>query len=84
MVLNHTSDQHPWFKQSKSSRKNAKADWYVWRDTGPKGQSPNNWQSLFGHSAWSYEQSRKQYYYHGFYKEQPDLNFRKYTNAIKS
>jgi alpha-glucosidase len=76
MVLNHTSDQHPWFKESASSKTNAKADWYVWRDGKGGGQPPNNWQSIFGHSAWQYADSRKQYYYHAFYKEQPDLNFR--------
>jgi alpha-glucosidase len=76
MVLNHTSDQDPWFIESKSSRTNPKADWYVWRDGKPDGQPPNNWVSIFGHSAWQYEPSRKQYYYHEFYKEQPDLNWR--------
>jgi alpha-glucosidase len=76
MVLNHTSDQDPWFKESESSRTNAKADWYVWRDGKADGQPPNNWISIFGHSAWQYEESRKQYYYHAFYKQQPDLNWR--------
>ncbi len=76
MVLNHSSDQHPWFKESESSRTNAKADWYIWHDGKPNGQPPNNWQSDFGHSAWQYVASRKQYYYHEFYKEQPDLNWR--------
>ena len=76
MVFNHTSDQHPWFKESASSRTNPKADWYVWRDPKPNGDPPNNWISLFGHSAWQYEPSRKQFYYHEFYKEQPDLNWR--------
>ncbi len=75
-VVNHTSDQHPWFIESKSSRTNPKADWYIWRDGKPNGQPPNNWQSIFGHSAWQYIDSRKQYYYHAFYKEQPDLNWR--------
>jgi alpha-glucosidase len=76
MVLNHTSDQHPWFIESKASRANSKADWYIWHDGKPNGQPPNNWQSIFGHSAWTYEASRKQYYYHAFYKQQPDLNWR--------
>jgi alpha-glucosidase len=76
MVLNHTSDQHPWFIESKSSRTNPKANWYIWHDGKPHRQPPNNWQSIFGHSAWTYEASRKQYYYHDFYKQQPDLNWR--------
>ncbi len=76
MVLNHTSDQHPWFQESESSRKNPKADWYIWRDADSKGHPPNNWQSIFGHSAWQWNDDRKQFYYHAFYKEQPDLNFR--------
>ncbi|MBV9613149.1 MAG: alpha-glucosidase [Acidobacteriaceae bacterium] len=75
MVLNHTSDQHPWFIESKSSRTNSKADWYIWHDPKPGGGPPNNWQSDFGHSAWEYIPSRKQYYYHEFYKQQPDLNW---------
>jgi len=76
MVLNHTSDQHPWFKESKSSRRNRQADWYIWRDADAKGHPPNNWQSIFGHSAWQWSEPRKQFYYHAFYKEQPDLNWR--------
>jgi alpha-glucosidase len=76
MVLNHTSDKHPWFIESKSSRTNPKADWYIWHDGRANGQPPNNWQSIFGHSAWTYVDGRKQYYYHAFYKEQPDLNWR--------
>lgn len=75
IVLNHTSDKHPWFVESKSSRTNAKADWYVWSD-GKDGQPPNNWISLFGGSAWELVPARKQFYYHRFYKEQPDLNWR--------
>ncbi len=78
LVLNHTSDKHPWFKESASSRTNPKADWYVWRD--PKmvnghREPPNNWISLFGHSAWQWDPARKQYYYHRFYVQQPDLNW---------
>ena len=76
MVLNHTSDLHPWFKESESSRNNSKADWYIWRDGKANGQPPNNWISIFGHSAWQFENSRKQFYYHAFYKQQPDLNWR--------
>lgn len=74
IVLNHTSDKHPWFIESKSSRNNAKADWYLWSD-GKNGKPPNNWISLFGGSAWEFVPARKQFYYHRFYKEQPDLNW---------
>jgi alpha-glucosidase len=78
LVLNHTSDKHPWFVESASSRSNPKADWYVWRD--PKivnghREPPNNWISVFGHSAWQWDPARKQYYYHRFYIQQPDLNW---------
>ncbi len=76
LVLNHTSDQHPYFLESRSSRDNPKSDWYVWRDPAPGGGPPNNWLSIFGGSAWTYVQSRKQYYYHFFYPEQPDINWR--------
>ncbi len=76
LVLNHTSDKHPWFEESRSSRNNPKADWYIWRDGKPNHQPPNNWQSIFGHSAWQFDATRGQYYYHDFYKEQPDLNWR--------
>jgi alpha-glucosidase len=78
MVLNHTSDKHAWFEESKSSLTNPKRDWYVWADgTGPnKTDPPNNWQSVFGHSAWKYDETTKQFYYHKFYAEQPDLNWR--------
>jgi alpha-glucosidase len=75
-VPNHTSDQHPWFKESRSSRTNPKRDWYVWRDGKSEGQPPNNWQSWFGHSAWQLDPATNQYYYHHFYTEQPDLNWR--------
>lgn len=70
LVLNHTSDEHPWFIESKSSRDNPKADWYVWVDT-----PPNNWQSCFDGEAWTYIPERNQYYYHYFMKQQPDLNW---------
>jgi len=74
LVLNHTSDQHPWFIESRSSRENLKRDWYVWKD-GKAGQPPNNWYSTFGGSAWEYEERTSSYYYHYFFKEQPDLNW---------
>jgi alpha-glucosidase len=76
LVLNHTSDQHAWFRESRTSRTNPKADWYIWRDGKPGGQPPNNWISIFGHSAWQWDAARRQFYYHAFYKEQPDLNWR--------
>lgn len=69
-VPNHTSDQHPWFLESRSSRENPKRDWYLWRD------EPNNWPSHFGGSGWQWDETTKQYYYHSFLKEQPDLNWR--------
>jgi alpha-glucosidase len=70
LVLNHTSDQHPWFLESRVSRDNPKADWYIWRD------SPNNWQSVFGGPAWTLAAQRGQHYYHMFLPEQPDVNWR--------
>jgi alpha-glucosidase len=76
LVLNHTSDKHAWFMESRSSRTNPKADWYIWNDGKPNRQPPNNWLSLFGHSAWQLDTPRNQFYYHDFYKEQPDLNWR--------
>ena len=75
-VPNHTSDQHPWFKESRSSRANPKRDWYIWRDGKGPGDPPNNWQSWFGHSAWQFDPTTNQHYYHHFYVEQPDLNWR--------
>jgi len=75
-VINHTSDQHDWFKESRSSRTNPKRDWYIWRDGKGPDQPPNNWQSWFGHSAWTYDPTTKQYFYHYFYPQQPDLNWR--------
>lgn len=74
-VLSHTSDQHEWFKQSRSSRDNEKADWYVWADAKPDGTPPNNWLSIFGGSAWQWDSRREQYYLHNFLTSQPDLNF---------
>ncbi len=80
-VINHTSDQHRWFLESRSSRDNPKRDWYIWRDgkgetATDKGEPPNNWQSWFGHSAWQWDEKTRQYYYHYFYVQQPDLNWR--------
>ena len=75
LVLNHTSDQHPWFLESRSSRTNPKRDWYMWHD-GKNDGPPNNWVSGFGGSAWEYDATTQQYYYHFFIKEQPDLNWR--------
>ena len=75
LVMNHTSDKHPWFIESASSRTNPKRDWYVWKDGKGPGQPPNNWQSYFGHSAWQFDPKTRQYYYHKFYIQQPDLNW---------
>lgn len=75
-VPNHSSDQHPWFIESRSSRENSKRDWYIWRDPAPDGGPPNNWISDFGGPAWTYDAPSGQYYYHAFLKEQPDLNWR--------
>ncbi|MXQ10657.1 alpha-amylase family glycosyl hydrolase [Microvirga makkahensis] len=75
-VPNHTSDQHPWFQESRSSRTNPKREWYIWRDPGPDGGPPNNWISNFGGPAWEWDEATGQYYYHAFLKEQPDLNWR--------
>jgi alpha-glucosidase len=74
-VVNHSSDKHPWFIDSSSSRTSPKRDWYVWRD-GKGDQAPNNWISIFGGSAWKLDPRTNQYYYHAFYAEQPDLNWR--------
>jgi alpha-glucosidase len=75
-VPNHTSDQHPWFVESRSSRHSAKRDWYIWRDGKADGSVPNNWVSEFGGSSWAFDTATQQYYYHAFLKEQPDLNWR--------
>jgi len=80
MVMNHSSDEHKWFKESRSSRTNPYRDWYVWRDgkgetATDKGQPPNNWQSDFGGSAWEWDEKTRQYYYHKFYVKQPDFNW---------
>lgn len=75
LVLSHTSDQHPWFKESRTRRDNPKADWYVWADAKVDGTPPNNWLSIFGGSAWAWDSGRRQYYLHNFLDSQPDLNF---------
>ncbi|THV21337.1 alpha-glucosidase family protein [Peteryoungia ipomoeae] len=74
-VISHTSDQHPWFKESRTSRDNPKADWFVWAAAKPDGTAPNNWLSVFGGPAWEWDGVRKQYYMHNFLTSQPDLNF---------
>ena len=71
LVPNHTSDQHPWFIESRRSRDSPKRDWYLWREPRPDGTAPNNWMSEFGGSAWKYDAGTKQYYYHAFLREHP-------------
>jgi alpha-glucosidase len=75
-VPNHTSDQHPWFVESRSSRDNPKRDWYIWKDARPDGTPPNNWLANFGGIAWTWDEHTGQFYYHAFLAEQPDLNWR--------
>lgn len=75
-VYSHSSDQHPWFAESRASHDNPKADWYVWADAKADGTPPNNWQALFGGPAWTWDSRRRQYYLHNFLPEQPDLNVR--------
>ena len=75
-VPNHSSDQHPWFKESRSSRDSPKRDWYIWRDPARDGGPPNNWISDFGGSSWEWDEATGQYFLHAFLKEQPDLNWR--------
>lgn len=75
-VPNHSSDEHPWFMESRTSRDNPKRDWYIWRDGKPNNQPPNNWKSNFGGSAWTLDEKTNQYYYHAFDPKQPDLNWR--------
>lgn len=75
LVINHTSDEHPWFIESKSSKDNPKRDWYIWRD-GKEDKEPNNWESIFGGSAWVKDEKTNQYYLHLFTKKQPDLNWK--------
>ena len=74
LVFAHTSDRHAWFGESRSGRDGPRADWYVWHDPNPDGTPPNNWQSVFGGPAWTWDARRRQYYYHQFLKEQPQLN----------
>ena len=74
-VMSHTAEEHSWFKESRSSRFNPKADWYVWSDPAPDGNPPNNWMSVFGGSSWQWDTRRRQYYMHNFLTSQPDLNF---------
>jgi alpha-glucosidase len=76
LVPNHTSDQHPWFIASRSSRDDPKRDWYIWHEPSADGGPPNNWLSEFGGSAWEYDATTRQYYYHAFLAQQPDLNWR--------
>jgi len=76
LVLNHTSDQHEWFIESKKSKDNPYHDWYIWQDPKPNGDPPNQWQAVFGGPAWEFDPNIGQYYYHMFYKEQPDVNWR--------
>jgi alpha-glucosidase len=76
LVLNHTSDQHPWFRESRNSRDNPKRNWYIWRDPQPGKRYPNNWHSVFGGRAWEWDKTSGQFYYHMFLEEQPDLNWR--------
>jgi len=75
MIINHTSDQHPWFSESRSSLSNPKRNWYIWRN-GKNGGPPNNWQSAVGGSAWTFDEASSQYYLHSFFEQQPDLNWR--------
>lgn len=75
LVLNHTSDQHPWFIESKQSKDDPFHDWYLWQDPKPNGDPPNQWQAVFGGPAWEFDPNLGQYYYHMFYKEQPDVNW---------
>ncbi len=75
-VPNHTSDQHPWFQASRSSRDNPKRDWYIWKDGKPDGSLPNNWGSMFGGPTWTWDGVTQQYYFHQFAPQQPDLNWR--------
>ena len=81
-VANHTSNKHLWFEESRSSKTNPKRDWYIWKDPKPDGLPPNNWLSVFGSSAWTFDKKTQQYYMHSFLPEQPDLNWR--NNEVKT
>lgn len=81
LVISHTSDRHPWFIESRASKDNPKADWYVWADAKPDGTPPTNWLSIFGGSSWEWDTRRCQYYLHNFLVSQPDLNF--HTPAVQ-
>jgi alpha-glucosidase len=81
-VPNHTSDQHPWFQEARTSRDSPRRDWYIWRDPAPDGGPPNNWVSQAGGSAWEFDPASSQYYYHAFLTAQPDLNWR--NPAVRS
>jgi alpha-glucosidase len=85
LVPNHTSIEHPWFQASRSARDNPKRDWYIWRDAAPDGGPPNNWESIFGGSAWTWDAPTGQYYFHTFLVDQPELNWRnpELVNAMK-
>jgi alpha-glucosidase len=76
LVPCHTSIEHPWFVESRTSRANPKRDWYLWADPGPGGGPPSNWNAIFGGSAWAWDAATEQFYLHSFYPEQPDLNWR--------
>ncbi len=75
LVINHTSDEHEWFVESRSSKENEKRDWYIWRDAKEDGSEPNNWASIFNGSAWEWDEETEQYYLHLFSKKQPDVNW---------
>ena len=75
LVVNHTSDEHPWFIESKSSKDNPRREWYIWKDPKEDGSEPNNWESIFNGSAWEFDELTNQYYFHLFSKKQPDLNW---------
>ena len=81
LVLNHSSDQHKWFQESRKNKTNSKVDWYVWADPKPDGSPPNNWLAVFGGAAWTFEPLRGQYYLHNFLPEQPDFNW--YNPAVR-
>ncbi|MBT5486330.1 MAG: hypothetical protein HOK56_04030 [Deltaproteobacteria bacterium] len=81
LVLNHSSDQHKWFQESRKNKTNSKADWYVWADPKPDGSPPNNWLAVFGGAAWTYEPQRGQDFLHNFLPEQPDFNW--YNLAVR-